>query len=408
MWIKRDIELHWSGFGPSPVRILKGVRQCGKSALMQRLGRKVTSLDDLSLRESAQNDPQLFLDLVANPVALDEVQYAPALFAEIKKRVDDMKSAARHGQVALPWPEDGQYWLSGSNQILMRKGVQESLAGRATNLTLHPLSVHELKVHGLSTDFKSLLLKGGWPELHATVGIDPIAYLNDYIHAVLEKDVTMAAGIQKVSAFGRVLKLLAARVGSLLNLSDVAKDASVQVSTVTDWVGFLEEMLFVTRLAPFSTNLNQRVVKTPKILFNDVSLACRLQGWREPEAAALSPQAGGLFETLVWSELLKTRDHGREPWDFFFWRTKEGHEVDFLIHTAEKTLALETKFSVQNIPRDLDFQPLFKVFGSRLQCAVVVAGGEQREVPAKMPSRVDAVPLNHLAEFVRNAMNGDM
>jgi len=111
-----------------------------------------------------------------------------------------------------------------------------------------------------------------------------------------------------------------------------------------------------------------------------------------------------LFETLVWGELLKARDHGREAWDFFFWRTKEGHEIDFLVHAAKITLALEVKFSVQSVPRDLDFSPLQKVFGPALKCAVVVAGGERREVPAKWPPRIDLVPLNEVTAYVRSAM----
>ena len=158
-------------------------------------------------------------------------------------------------------------------------------------------------------------------------------------------------------------------------------------------------------LEPFHTTLNKRLTKTPKFYFNDVGLAARLQGWREPEPAFLSPQSGPLFENLVWTEILRTRDHSKSPWDLNFWRTKEGYEVDFLIHTAEKCLALEVKFSNQNIPNDLDFSSLKYVFGDNLKCAIVVAGGQRRHHPAKWPSAIEVVPISELAGFLKSTMD---
>ena len=388
-----------------PVLIVGGVRQAGKTALVQEIMQNQgthLSLDDFAVRDALQRDPALFLDLHNAPLLLDEVQYAPQMFPEIKKRVDQYKSVRRKG------PSNSSmktlFWLTGSNQIQMRKAVQESLAGRASFLKLHPLSVEEI-LNGIpETPLAHFFERGGWPELYAEPLLNHVEYLNAYIATVLEKDVTQSAGIQKVNEFSRVLRFAAARIGNLLAMSDISKDAGIRVSTVSEWIGFLEQMGFVTLLQPYFSNLNNRLIKTPKFFFNDVGIALRLQGWQNASQALLSPQAGSLFECLVWSELLKARDHRSLSWEFFFWRTKEGHEVDFIVKNADRAIAIEVKMTAVNSVSNLDFRPLRKVFGEKLQVAVVSLSGlktKQRDVSGAF---VDVLPVSQLAAHVLHVL----
>ena len=400
MWIKRTFENALPTLSLQPVLVVEGVRQAGKTALVQeimQLQGTNLSLDDFAVRDALQRDPALFLDLHTPPLLLDEVQYAPQMFPEIKKRVDQYKSDRRKGTSGSPMIT--LFWLTGSNQILMRKSTQESLAGRASFLKLHPLSVEEILGGIPETPLSHFFERGGWPELYAEPTLSHVEYLNAYIATVLEKDVTQSAGIQKVNEFSRVLRLAASRIGNLLSLSDISKDAGVRVSTVSEWIGFLEQMGFVTLLQPYFTNLNSRLIKTPKFFFNDVGLALRLQGWQHASQALLSPQAGSLFECLVWTELLKARDHRHHSWEFFFWRTKEGHEVDFVVKNADKVLAIEVKMTAINSASSFDFLPLRKVFGDKLHTAVVSLSGMKIKLRDNSGNFVDVVPVSQLAAF---------
>jgi hypothetical protein len=182
--------------------------------------------------------------------------------------------------------------------------VRESLAGRAHVDVLHTLSVHEL-VEGGAIDGHSPLepmLRGGWPELYVDRDLDPSRVLDDFILTYIEKDVVQAAGIEKRGAFLQLLRLLAGRTAQLQNHADLATKIGVQVSTVSGWADVLERMLVLRRLPPWASNLEKRLTKSPKVYFLDVGLAARLQGWRSLDPLLDSPQAGALFESLVFGE----------------------------------------------------------------------------------------------------------
>ncbi len=233
------------------------------------------------------------------------------------------------------------------------------------------------------------------------VSLSFIRYLNDYIQSALEKDVAVSSGVTKVSNFMRATRLLAARVAQLTVASDVAKDSSVQVSTIQDWITILERNHFLYRVPAFSSNLNQRLIKTPKMFFSETSIACRLQGWTSISPLLISPQIGGLFENLAFTEIVRTRDHRALDWQVSHWRTKEGHEIDFIIQSGNKTVSLEVKFNHQNIPSDIDFAPVRKALGDNVVCAIVTAGGKQRPYSGvRRPGNhgVEIWPIQILAE----------
>jgi uncharacterized protein len=308
VWFERDLAR-----APGlPARVLLGPRQTGKSSLLARLepGATWVSLDDVQLRLQAEQDPALLLDIggstAGRGIVLDEAAYAPNLFPEIKLRID---RARRAGE---PEPE---FWITGSNRVLLDGRVRESLAGRASYYILHSLSVAEL---GQAADLSDWLFRGGWPELYVRRELDPSRYLADYVTTFVEKDIAASGGVARLLEFHRVLRLLAARTGTILNATDIGQLVGVKGQTVSGWLDLLEQNAWFARLPPYQTNLSKRLVKSPKIYALDTGLAAHLQGWRAVEPLLLSPQAGPLFETLVFGELVRVRDHRQLSFAIYF------------------------------------------------------------------------------------------
>ncbi len=362
-----------------PVQILRGMRQCGKSSLLAHLAepaRKHVTLDDLRVRQTALADPALFFLQYPPPIIVDEVQYAPTLFPEIKLRVDALRMQRLAGKaVGL----NSLWWLTGSNQVLLANHVRETLSGRAAYNTLHTLSISELTRGVPSFALPQAFLRGGWPELYIDPGLDVTRYLNDYVGTFLEKDVAQSAGIQKLQSFGKALGLLASRTACVFNASEIALHCGVKSVTVQEWTSVLERNLVLHLLPGYQTNLNKRLTKSPKLYFLDTGLAARLQGWSDVGPLLNSPQAGLLFETLVLSEIIKTRDHFAKDWSVYFWRTKEGDEIDFLVMNRQGTCAaLEAKLGVQSVAPVAVARKRRPGLPEVREIAVVTIGGEKQ------------------------------
>lgn len=338
MWILRDFQSFLDTTKVLPIKILKGPRQVGKTSLLERIGRyRVIYFDDLLTRRSAQENPRLFFDQFNEPLVLDEATLAPEVFLELKRRVDQQR---REQSTKL------DIWITGSNQTLLQRNVRESLAGRASYFDLNTLSIHELGNCPIST----ILMRGGWPELHNNDNLDPVRYLNDLILTFIEKDIVAAAGIERREAFGKSLNLVAGRVGQLLNFSDIAQNVGVDMTTVQSWVGLLEQNGILKKIQPFMTNLNQRLIKTPKIYFEDVGLATRLQGWSDILPLMSSSQYGHLIENIAVSEVSKFFSNRGSPSKIFFIRSKEKVEVDLLIELPNnRYIAAEVKLTPQSL-----------------------------------------------------------
>lgn len=305
------------------------------------------TFDDLSTRESARANPRLFLDGLGSKLMIDEAQYVPELFPELKLRVDALKRAAREGKSSSPW----SVWLTGSNRLVIDKEVSESLTGRASYHLFHPLSFAELRGTLGSIDLATFIFKGGWPELYTNPKLNPVSYLNDHIQTTLEKDLVRTAGIEKVNEFLRVLRLLAGRLGGLFSASELARDAGVRSGTVSEWMSFVARMMYIVELPAFSSARLTRLIKAPKYFFMDPGIATRLQGWPSPEPLVVSPQIGGHFENLVVSEVVKLRDVRRKSWEIMHWRTKDGEEIDLIISDGRRHVAIECKVSAREAAR---------------------------------------------------------
>ncbi len=398
MLIKRDILQKLREEKGVYVHILIGPRQCGKSTLFAILSegkyREVT-LDDFQMRNLAENDPALFLAQHPLPLIIDEIQYAPNIFPEIKKITDELK------RKRLLNNENNEieplFYLTGSNQILLDAQVKETLVGRASYHYLNTLSVHEITNAFPDIPLTTILFKGGWPELYTNAALNPVKYLNDYIRNYIEKDIVTSAGIIKTKEFHTVLGMLAARTGNILNNSSLAKDSGVRSVTINEWISVLERTAIIYLLPPFETNLNKRLTKSHKIYFLDTGLAARLQGWMDVQPILTSPQAGALFETLVLGEIVKCITNFGKDWKVYLWRTKEGEEVDFIIDKGNgEILALDAKLSIHGADPMLIPSSLSKSFPDLKHITLVTYGGKK----LWLSKHCLQVPIADLTQFL--------
>lgn len=352
MWIERDFLKYLQRAKKSlglPIKVLRGPRQVGKTSLLNHLQtHKLVLFDDLSIRMLAQENPSLFFDQFKGPLILDEATLAPQIFTELKKRIDE----ERRNYLEKGAPVAMDIWITGSNQTLLQKSVRESLAGRASYFLLNTLSLHEwTQKFSQSFSLRTFFMQGGWPELHASPELNSVQYINDFIATFIEKDIVSAAGIEKRAAFSKMLQLASGRVAQLLNSSDLAKIIGVDTTTVQAWISLLEQNGILRILQPYYSNLNQRLIKTPKLYFEDVGLAVRLQGWTEFEPLFLSPYSGSLLENLALGEITRYFTNQGEDPKIYFLRSKEQVEIDFLVQLPnQRFIAIEVKTT----PADLN------------------------------------------------------
>jgi predicted AAA+ superfamily ATPase len=339
-----------------PAVLVTGPRQVGKTSMLKNLaepGRTYVTLDDPLVRDLAVREPELFLQRFKAPLVIDEIQYAPQLLPLIKMRIDVDR-------------RNGQFWLTGSQQFQVMKGVSESLAGRIAVLRLAGFSHAELSdlpdlppflpsSQALETrqgmpalDLASLyqlILKGSLPGLH---GLDAPArdlFLSSYVQTYLQRDIRDLANVGNELAFTRFLRAAAARTGQLLNVADLARDTEITQVTAKHWLSILEASGLVFLLQPWHSNLTKRLVKTPKLYFLDTGLATWLTAWSNPDTLESGAMSGAILETWVVSELVKGWWHAGKDAPFFFYRDKDMKEIDVLVHAEGSLHPLEIKKS---------------------------------------------------------------
>ena len=387
----------------TPVVVVQGPRQCGKTTLALRvggtLGFEYVNLDDDDSRRAAQDDPAGFVGRLPERVIIDEVQRAPELFLPLKVEVDRRR---------VP----GRFLLTGSTNVLLVPRVADSLAGRMGSIRLHPLAQCELARKEprfletiLKGDFKirtsprlgqelaERIVGGGFPAaLARNTAARRRQWYTDYVDALVQRDLRDLSRISSLRAIPKLLKLAASQTARLINVSELATPFEVSRPTIRDYVTLLERIFLLDELPPWHSNRLKRLVKTPKLHLADSGLACALLGITATELWQDRTMLGQLLETFVYGELRRQSSGIEEPIDFSHYRDKDGAEVDIVIeHSGARVSGVEVKASSTVHPTDFrGLRRLREATGKRFTCGVVLYDGE---VTVGFGDDMFAVPL---------------
>jgi len=399
-----------AALGDTPVVLLTGARQTGKSTLVQHVSARrkpahQLTFDDLTTLNAARSDPQGFIAGLSGPVVIDEIQRVPEVLLPIKAAVDRDR-------------QPGRFLLTGSANVLMLPRLADTLAGRMEVITLRPLSQGELAGtpeqflerlfatddpgwRSLPTDRADLLLRvgrGGYPEVQTRqAGKRRAAWFSSYLTTLLGRDMRDLTGIDALTELPRVLKALASRTANLLNYADVARDLAVPLTTLRRHVGLLTAAFLVQELPAWSINIPKRLVKSPKALITDTGLAAHLLGVTvgDPATGQGGQETGALVESFVGNELLKQIGWHDPALTLHHFRTHIGEEVDFVLEAPDGTISgVEVKLSATLSSHDLrGLRTLRDAAGTRFRRGVVLYAGDA-VVP--IDRLITAVPMRNL------------
>lgn len=354
-----------------PVLALFGPRQSGKTTLARTLfpEHRYVNLEAFEEQEFAAEDPRGFLQRFQGDkgVILDEIQKTPTLLSYIQIEVDKEDSV-------------GKFVLTGSQNILLNHHVNQTLAGRVALLTLLPFSIEELRKEGqLPSTPQEAVFKGFYPRIYHHAA-DPVVFAESYIRTYVERDVRDIQQVTSLLEFQKFMRLCAARIGQLLDLTALSRDAGLSLATVKAWLSVLEASYIIFLLQPHHVNFNKRLVKMPKLYFYDTALACNLLRLTHPDDVYDHYLRGALFESMILSDFLKKRYHRGLPPNVYFWRDKLGVEIDCLLEEGASLAPIEIKSSA-TIQTDM-FDNLSKWrswAGKEAPPGTVIYGGEEEQ-----------------------------
>ncbi|MCD8503853.1 MAG: ATP-binding protein [Burkholderiaceae bacterium] len=396
----------------SPVVLVHGPRQCGKSTLAKMLGDRqgygYLSFDNAVTRRSADEDPLGFVDDLPSRVILDEVQRVPALFTTLKSVVDRDR-------------QPGRFLLTGSSNVLLVPKLSDSLAGRMAILRLHPFAQCELAgqpsefldrlfeadfpvktVPRLKEDLLERVVAGGYPPALERPAGPPAHttrddWYRDYITSLVQRDVREISRIRSLDALPRLLRLAAARTGQLVNLLDLSTSFQQSRQTIGDYITLLEHIFLLERLPPWYNNHTSRLIKTPKLHLGDSGLACSLLGVDAQTLKSDRSQFGPLLETFVYQEIRRMASWHERHHEFFHYRDKDQAEVDIVIERGSNRIAgVEVKAAATVSAADFKgLKKLKTACGDRFAGGVVLYDGE---TSAGFGEGLYAIPLRWLWE----------
>jgi predicted AAA+ superfamily ATPase len=399
--------------GDTPVVLLNGARQTGKSTLVQGgmiedRGARYLTLDDAGVLAATETDPAGFLSGFEGPIILDEIQRSPGLFPAIKAEVDRER-------------RPGRYLLTGSANVLLLPKLSESLAGRMEILTLWPLSQGEIEGVGESfidaafsegpvslwdesegtSELIGRLLRGGYPEaLGRRSEVRRQAWFSSYVTTILQRDVRDLSNIEGLRELPHLLSLLAARVASLVNYAELSRSASMPQSTLKRYISLLQATFLVQTLPAWSGNLGKRLVRSPKLLLCDTGLISGLQGLNAERLASEPNLLGPLLENFVAMELMKQSAWSQTQPRLFHFRTQTGQEVDIVLEDAAgRVVGIEVKAAATVGARDFKGLRAFaEATGERFRRGVVLYTG-RTGVP--FGNDLHALPVSSLWKATR-------
>lgn len=355
-------------YGNFPAILVTGSRQSGKSTVLQffssqkGLSINEVSLDNLTERTMAIEDPEAFLRVHGVPLVIDEFQYAPNLLSYIKIAIDEARKNEMFGNRE---PVGTMYYLTGSQVFETMENITESLAGRVGIIDLYPLSTREIygaseepfipniqiikkktpiKYEYLNNVFERIF-RGSYPELYKNKKINLEAFFSSYLRTYIERDVRKIIHIQDEPKFLKFISSMAARTGQEFNAADIAKDVDLDAETIRKWTGILCNTYIIFLLQPHMNNNVGRIIKRPKIYFIDTGLACYLTGYVSSETLSRSAYSGQIFETYVISEIVKSyTNHQKDPRKhLYYYRDNNGKEIDLLVIDEDNIYPVEIK-----------------------------------------------------------------
>lgn len=352
-----------------PIVTLIGPRQAGKTTLVRNvlLNYAYVSLEDPENRQLAIDDPKAFLRRYPGKTIFDEVQRTPELLSYLQGIVDDEGA-------------NGRFVLTGSHQLALRAAVSQSLAGRTGILHLLPLSIEELMRAKIEFEaFESYIFHGFLPRVHDQNQRPDRAYSN-YYQTYVERDVRQLIQLKDVSLFEKFMKLLAGRVGQIVNYQSLSNDVGVGAKTIKQWLSILEASFVIFKLPPYFENFGKRVIKSPKYYFMEPGLLSYLLGIEKSTQVSRDPLVGHLFENLVVLEVLKSRYNQGRNAGLYFFRDSNGNEIDLLCKTGDGLIGVEIKSAStwnSGFTKGLDY---FSQSNAELSRSMVVYSGDAIEL----------------------------
>jgi len=371
-----------------PAVVVTGARQAGKSTLAQELApneRRYFSLDDLDVVDAARRDPEALVG-GSQPVTLDEVQREPDLLRAVKRAIDRRR-------------QPGHFLLTGSANLLLMRRVSESLAGRASYLTLWPMTRREQRGEGRSglwdelleardedwldllsapseesDDWRALARRGGFPTpaLHLRTARDRAIWFDGYVRTYLERDLQDLSSIAALPDFRRLMRAACLRLGQLVNQTELGRDVALPQPTVHRYLNLLETSYLLVRLPAYAVNRTKRLIKAPKVYWGDTGVAMHLAETPEP--------AGAHLENLVLHDLLAWRDARLDRAEVCYWRTAVGEEVDFVVEASDKLLPIEVKATSRPRLSDAAHLRTFRTeYGKRARAGLLLHTGSKLE-----------------------------
>lgn len=398
----------------SPIVVLQGARQTGKSTLVQHIAKtlpqvRYRTMDDLTTFAAARQDPQGFVASLPTPdtLVIDEIQRAQNLLLAIKAEVDKDRRA-------------GRFLLTGSAHTMVLPRIADSLAGRMRLLTLWPLSQDELR--GTPSQFLSQvfaadfpqrewreinrseliqsIVQGGYPEMTQLTHItDRADWVNAYITAILQRDVRDIANIDSLTQFPRLLMLIATRSSALLNASDIARSLGVPAVTLRRYLTLLEATFLTVSLPAYFNNLGNRVIKTPKLFLSDTGVLLSLLGMDTQRLLNDPSRLGAPLESFVMMEILKMSAWSDIPMlRQYHFQNHDAREVDLVLERADGDIVgIEVKASASVGANDFKgLRALADMAGQRFVRGIVLYTGS---IQARFDTNLWALPISALWEM---------
>lgn len=352
--------------GEYPVVTLIGPRQAGKTTLARSVaGYDYCNLEQPEIRAIAAQDPNAFFKQFRGKVVLDEIQRVPELLSYIQVMVDERK-------------QNGQFILTGSHQLALSQSISQSLSGRTALLQLLPFSIAELASANIEFEsFEDYVFNGFLPRVYDQKQRPTQAYSN-YFQTYVERDVRQLINLKDASLFEKFMRLLAGRVGQLIDYSSLGNDVGVDAKTIRHWLSILEASYIVFKLPPYYENFGKRAIKSPKYYFIEPGLLAYLLGIEKPEHIVRDPLVGALFENMVVVECLKQRfNQGKMP-NMYFYRDSNQNEIDLIVEQGNRLVAIEIKSATTYNDTYFSGITRFEKIAPGLSASYLVYNGESR------------------------------